>query len=60
MPVTGELLPVMREILNDHNRFAVTIWKDGEVVGHVPKSLRKITSFFNYNGNVVFCEVVGQ
>ena len=57
-PVTGKLLPVKREILNDHDPFAITIWKDGEVVEHVPKSLRKITYFFfNYNGNVVFCEV---
>ena len=37
------------------------IWKDGEVVGHVPKSLRKITSFsLNYHGNMIFCEVTGQ
>ena len=61
MAVTWELLPVKREILNDHDPFVVAIWKDGEVVGYVPKSLRIITSFFlNYDGNVVFCEVTGR
>ena len=61
MPVTGELLPVKREISNNHDPFAVVIWKDGEVAGHVPRSLRKITSFLlNYDGNIIFCEVVGQ
>ena len=61
MPVTGELLTVKQEILNDHNPFAVAISKDGEVVGHVPKSLRKIASFFlNYDSNLIFCEVTGQ
>ena len=43
--VTGELLPVKQEILNDHDPFAVAILKDGEVVGHVPKSVSEITYF---------------
>ena len=59
-PVTGELFPFKREISNDHDPFAVAIWKDGEVVGHVPMSMSKITSWFlNYNGSVVFCEITG-
>ena len=50
-----------REILNEHDPFAVAIWKDGEVVGHVPNSLSKVTSFFlNYDGNVAFCEITGR
>ena len=57
----GELLPVKREILNEYDAFAVAIWKDGEVVGHVPISLNKVTSFFlNNDGNVAFCEVTGR
>lgn len=38
---------------------SVVIWKNGEVVGHVLKSLSKVTSFFSYDGNVAFCEVTG-
>ena len=36
--------------------------KGGEVVGHVPKTLSKITFFFlRYDGNVVvFCKVTGE
>ena len=49
------MLPVKREVLNEYDRFAVAIWKDEEVVGHVPKALSEITSFFlTYDGNVVF------
>ena len=48
-PVTTELFLFKREISNNHDPFAVAIWKDGEVVGHVPVSLSKITPcFLNY------------
>jgi len=60
-PTVGEVLSVKREVLNEYDRFAVAIWKDEEVVGHVPKALSKITSFFlKYNGILVFCEVTGR
>ena len=54
-------MPVKREVLNEYDCFAVAIWKDEDVVGHVPKGLTKITSFFlKYDSNVVFCEVTGR
>ena len=60
-PTVGEFLPVKCKILNEYDPFAVAIWKDGEVVGHVPRSLNKVTSFFlNYDGNVAFREVTGR
>ena len=60
-PVSGELFLFKREISNDHDPFAVAIWKDGEVVGQVPMSLSKITSYFlNYDSKVVFCEFTGR
>ena len=44
-----------------NHTLTLQIWKDEEVVGHVPKALSKITSFFlKYDGNVVFCEVTGR
>ena len=43
--VTRELFTFKREVSNDHDPFTVAIWKEGKVVGHVPKSLSKITSF---------------
>lgn len=60
-PIIGEVLPVKRELTNDYDRFAVAVLKDGEVVGHVPRTLSKTTSFFpRHDGNVVFCEVTGE
>ena len=60
-PTVGEVLPVKQEILNEYDRFAVAIWKDEEVVEHVPKAMSKITSFFlKYDGSVVFCDVIGR
>ena len=53
--------PLKRELTNNYDRFAVAVLKDGEVVGHVPRTLSKTTSFFlRYDGNVVFCEVTGE
>ena len=55
------MLPVKRELTNEHDRFAVAVLKDGDVVGHVPRSLSKTNSFFlRHDGNVVFCEVTGE
>lgn len=44
--IIGEVLPVKRELTNDYDRFAVVVLKDGEIVGHVPRTLSKTTSFF--------------
>lgn len=60
-PSVGEILPVKRELTNEYDPFAVAVLKDGVVVGHVPRTMSKITSFFlGYDGNVVFCEVTGE
>ena len=50
-----------RELTNGYNRFAVAVLKDEEIVGHVPRTLSKATSFFlRYDSNFVFCEVTGE
>ena len=60
-PSFGEILPAKRQPTNEYNRFAVAVLKDEEVVGHVPRAISKVTSFFpGYDGNVVFCEVTGE
>ena len=41
-PVVGELLPVLRESNNVHDRRAVTVFKDGNIVGHVTRELSRI------------------
>ena len=38
--MTGEVLVLKTEIHNEHDRFAVAIIKDGEVIRHVPCVLK--------------------
>ena len=45
-PIIGEVLPVKRELTNDYDHFTVAVLKDGEVVGHVPRTVSKTTAFF--------------
>ena len=60
-PVIGEVLPVKREQTNNYDCFAVAVMKDGEVVGHVPRTLSKTSAFFlRYDDNVVFRKVTGE
>ena len=35
-PVVGELLPVLQESINVHDRRAVAVFRDGKIVVHVP------------------------
>ena len=42
-PVTGEELYLGPEELNEHNKYAVAVRKNGEIVGHVPRSFSRIS-----------------
>jgi len=55
----GEILYCLRETDNRHDRFAVAIIKDGEVVGHVRKEISSICSVFLLSGTIS-CEVTGS
>jgi len=52
----GEVLPCEREPLNDPDRYAVAVIKDG-VVGHVPRKFSRMCSLFL---GVVYCKVTGE
>ena len=48
------------ELTNPHDDFAVSIVKDGAVVGHVPKYVSGVICFFLKRvGSVGLCEVTG-
>ena len=51
-PIVGEVLELLREEENEHDRFAVCLLKPGAVtVGHIPRELsRKIWHFLRHNG----------
>ena len=38
-PVIGEELPVEREEDNQHDQHAVAVVKNGDIVGHIPRSI---------------------
>ena len=55
MPELGEVLDVVKEYANIHDRFAVTIiHNDLGVVGHVHMKISKLCSaFFSRNGTIL-------
>ena len=59
-PTIGEVLVVAVERDNQYDRYALSVIKNGEIVGHVPRSLSKVSRFFlNHNGEIK-CTVVGK
>ena len=57
---TGETLLCEREVGNVHDTFAVAIKKDGEVVGHCPRKISALCSFFIRRGGKITCQVTGR
>ena len=45
-PTIDETLQVIREDASDHDEYAVAIVKDECIVGHVPREISRICSFF--------------
>ena len=56
----GEILPCTREIGNRHDPYAVAVWKDGIVVGHVPRKISCICSVFIRRGGEIHCTVTNS
>ena len=45
-PVIGEGLTMEREENNQHDDYAVAVTKNGDIVGHVPWSISRVSWFF--------------
>ena len=45
-PVVGELLPVLQETINVHDRRSVAVFRDVNILGHDPGELSRIFWFF--------------
>ena len=53
MPSVGEVLLLVKEEGNEHNCFAVSVMKDGFIIGHAPRELSKLfTHFLNHEGEI--------
>ncbi len=59
-PSIGEVLALQTEEDNHHDKFAVSVMKDGEIVGHLPRCLSKISFYFLKRGGEINCTVVGK
>ena len=59
-PVVGESLDVQREPSNAYDCSAVSVLRDGTVVGHVPREVRRPFQSFLLTGGSITCEVLGH
>lgn len=59
-PYIGEILRGEVEENNEHDKYAVSIKKDGEIVGHIPRSLSKLANFFLRHHGSIKCTVTGK
>ena len=57
-PFVGKVLPLNPESGNSHNCFAVSVVKDDDVVGHVPREI-SLFYFMRHNGTIS-AEVTGH
>ena len=59
-PVIGEHLSLQQEPDNSYDSFAVTVMKEGDVVGRVPRELSYSFTSFIQSGGEITCEVTGH
>ena len=59
-PTVGEILVVDQEPSNPHDPHAVAVLKNTDIVGHVPRDISRIFSFFLLHGGVITCEEIGH
>ena len=58
-PVIGEELECMQEPGNLHDRYTVTVLKEGIVVGHVPRKISVLYSIFLRKGGTIVSAITG-
>jgi len=58
-PVIDEALTCVREDGNPHDRYAVAVRKDTQVVGHVARKISTLCYLFLRKGGAISCVVTG-
>ncbi len=56
-PVFGEILHTEHDIMNSFDPFAVATTQHGQIVGHMPKEISRVSRFFLQHGGSITCEV---
>ena len=59
-PSIGEELLVEREDGNQHDDHAVAVIKNGDIVGHMPRSFSRVSWFFLERGGEITCRITGK
>ena len=59
-PLLGEHPSVRPETGNNHDKYAVSVVKHGEIVGNFPRELLRTVWHFILHGDHVTCEVTGK
>ena len=55
----GERLSCQRERSILYDRFAVSVVKNGVIVGHIPRKISAVSLIFLQHGGCIRCEVTG-
>ena len=58
--IVGEMVELIPESGNEHDRYAVKMMKDDETVGHAPKEISKIFYYFLQHNGRINAEVTGH
>ena len=59
-PSIGEMLESQPDTGNKHDRYAIGMVKDGEIVGHAPKEISRIFHYFIQHNGTISAEVTGH
>ena len=59
-PRIGEILQVARYTDNHHDRFAVGVFKEDTIVGHVPREYSRMFYYFLVHSGGITCEITGR
>lgn len=59
-PTIGDELTCRREVANAVDRYAVGVYFDDNLVGHLPKKISTICSLFLRHGGQISCRVTGR
>ena len=56
----GEMLACERQPRNAADRYAVSVKKDGTIIGHLPRKVSRVCSLFLRRGGMIRCTVTGR
>ena len=59
-PLVGEILTLEQEEDNNHDKFAVSLFKNATVLGHGPREFLQVFRHFPRHGETITCEVTDQ